>query len=187
MLLGDYGEVEHWIDEGRVDCGFLRLPVAYDFDTVSLTQDEYKVILPVGHPLAEKETISLTDLDGQPFLLLEHGGKTEVSDLLNARHVTPDIRFTTWEDFAIMAMAEKGLGIGILPDLILWRVPYQVEIRPLSKPYYRTIGLAMKNREHLTPAVRKFIEYLPFQNAVEVRRSGSTASKQTEGNAPFVF
>ena len=26
MLLGDYDEVEQWIDEGRVDCGFLRLP-----------------------------------------------------------------------------------------------------------------------------------------------------------------
>ena len=167
MLLGDYNEVEHWIDEGRVDCGFLRLPTAGGFDTVPLTQDEYKVILPVGHPLAEKETIPLTDLEGQPFLLLEHGGKTEVSDLLNSRHVTPDIRFTTWEDFAIMAMAEKGLGIGILPDLILRRVPYRIEIRPLSEPYYRTIGLAVKKRGHLTPAVRKFIEYLPFREAAE--------------------
>lgn len=165
MLLGDYDEVERWIEEGRVDCGFLRLPTAGDFDTVPLTQDAYKVILPLGHPLTEKETIPLTDLDGQPFLLLEHGGKTEVSDLLNARHVTPDIRFTTWEDFAILAMAEKGLGIGILPDLILRRVPYQVEIRPLAEPYYRTIGLAMKNRAHLTPAVRKFMEYLPFREA----------------------
>lgn len=163
MLLGDYDEVERWIEEGRVDCGFLRLPTAGDFDTVPLTQDAYKVVLPLGHPLAKKETIPLTDLDGQPFLLLEHGGKTEVSDLLNARHVTPDIRFTTWEDFAILAMAEKGLGIGILPDLILRRVPYQVEIRPLAEPYYRTIGLAMKNRAHLTPAVRKFMEYLPFR------------------------
>lgn len=26
MLLGDYDEVERWIDKGRVDCGFLRLP-----------------------------------------------------------------------------------------------------------------------------------------------------------------
>lgn len=168
MLLGDYDEVEHWIDEGRVDCGFLRLPTTGDFDTIPLTQDEYKVILPLGHPLAEKEAIPLTDLEGRPFLLLEHGGKTEVSDLLNASHVTPDIRFTTWEDFAIMAMAEKGLGIGILPDLILRRVPYGVEIRPLSEPYYRTIGLAMKNREHLTPAVQKFMEYLPFREAVEM-------------------
>ncbi len=167
MLLGDYEEVEHWIEEGRVDCGFLRLPTAYSFDTITLTQDAYKVILPVGHPLAEKESIPLTDLDGQPFLLLEHGGKTEVSDLLNTHHVTPDIRFTTWEDFAIMAMVEKGLGIGILPDLILRRIPYRIEIRPLAEPYYRTIGLAMKNREHLTPAVRKFMEYLSFREAAE--------------------
>lgn len=110
MLLGDYDEVERWIADGRVDCGFLRLPTEGKFDTIPLTQDEYKVILPVGHPLAEKETIGINDLNNQPFLLLEHGGKTEVTELLNACHVTPDIRFTTWEDFAIMAMAEKGLG-----------------------------------------------------------------------------
>ncbi len=168
LLLGDYDEVEHWIDEGRVDCGFLRLPAAYGFDTISLTQDEYKVVLPVGHPLAKKEKILMSDLNDQPFLLLEHGGKTEVSDLLSASHVTPDIRFTTWEDFAIMAMVEKGMGIGILPDLILRRVPYSIEIRSLAEPYYRTIGLAMKNREHLTSAAVKFIEYLPFREAERI-------------------
>lgn len=167
MLLGDYNEVEHWIDGGRVDCGFLRLPTAYDFDTIPLTQDEYKVVLPVGHPLAEKETIPVSVLNDQPFLLLEHGGKTEVFDLLSAYRVTPDIRFTTWEDFAIMAMVEKGMGIGILPDLILKRVPYRIEVRSLTEPYYRSIGLAMKNREHLTPAVQKFVEYLRFRETEE--------------------
>ena len=165
MLLGDYDEVERWIADGRVDCGFLRLPTEGKPDTIPLTQDEYKVILPVGHPLAEKETIGINDLNNQPFLLLEHGGKTEVTELLNACHVTPDIRFTTWEDFAIMAMPEKGLGIGILPDLILRRVPYRIEIRSLAEPYYRSVGLAMKDSDHLTPAVRKFIEYLPFREA----------------------
>ena len=115
MLLGDYDEVERWIADGRVDCGFLRLPTEGKFDTIPLTQDEYKVILPVGHPLAEKETIGINDLNNQPFLLLEHGGKTEVTELLNACHVTPDIRFTTWEDFAIMAMAEKDSASAFCP------------------------------------------------------------------------
>lgn len=82
-------------------------------------------------------------LNGLPFLLLEHGGKTEVSDLLERAHVQPDVRFTTWEDFAIMAMAERGLGVGILPDLILRRIPYRIEIRPLANPYYRPISLAV--------------------------------------------
>ncbi len=160
MLLGDYTEVEHWIEEGRVDCGFLRLPTIPALDTISLKQDEYKVVLPLNHPLAQKEKIAIHDLENQPFLLLEHGGKTEVSDLLERDHVHPDVRFTTWEDFAIMAMAEKGLGIGILPDMILRRIPYKLEIRSLKVPYYREIGLAMKNRNRLTPATQKFIEYL---------------------------
>lgn len=137
MLLGDYDEVERWIGEGRVDCGFLRLPTLPGFDTMLLKQDEYKVVLPVGYPLAVHESVPIEALNGLPFLLLEHGGKTEVSDLLERAHVQPDVRFTTWEDFAIMAMAERGLGVGILPDLILRRIPYRIEIRPLANPYYR--------------------------------------------------
>ena len=163
MLLGDYDEVEHWIGEGRVDCGFLRLPTRKNFDTILLKQDEYKLILPPGHPLAEQETVAAEELNGLPFLLLEHGGKTEVSDLLERCGVKPDIRFTTWEDFAIMAMVERGMGVSILPDMILRRIPYRLEIRSLQTPYYRPIGLAMKRGLHPAPAVRKLIEYLPFR------------------------
>ena len=79
----------------------------------ALKHDEYKVVLPCGHPLAERERIDIHELDGLPFLLLEHGGKTEVTELLEKSGVHPKIRFTTWEDYAIMAMAERGLGIGI--------------------------------------------------------------------------
>ncbi len=160
MLLGDYDEVERWINEGRVDCGFLRLPVNSDFDVISLKQDEYKAVLPIDHPLAKKEGLDYEDLNDQPFLLLEHGGKTEVSELLEKNHVYPNVRFTTWEDYAIMAMVEKGLGIGVLPEMILKRIPYQIAIRSFKNPYFREIGLAMKDRTKLTPAAWKFIEYL---------------------------
>ena len=69
------------------------------------------------------------------------------------------------EDFAIMAMVKRGMGVGILPDMILRRIPYRLEIRPLKEPYYRSIGLAMKHAAHMTPAARKFIDYLPFREA----------------------
>lgn len=158
LLLGDYNEIESWLDSGRVDCAFLPLTTTSGFEKIELIRDEYKVILPTGHPLAEREAVEIKDLNGISFLLLEHGGKTEVSDLLELHHVKPNIALTTWEDFAIMAMVEKGLGVSILPDMILRRIPYNIEIRPLKAPYYRTIGLAFKNRKKLTPAVRKFIE-----------------------------
>ena len=162
MLMGDYKEVAQWVEEGRVDCGFLRLPAEGNLDAISLKKDEYKVVLPMDHPLALAEYVDIHDLEGEPFLLLEHGGKTEVSEILERYHVHPQIRFTTWEDYAIMSMAEKGLGIGILPGLILQRIPYRIAIRPLKEPYYREIGLVMKDKKHLAPAVEKFMEYLDF-------------------------
>ena len=101
--------------------------------------------------------------DGKPFLLLEHGGKTEVSDLLDLYHVHPDIRFTTWEDFAIMAMVEKGMGISILPDLILKRAPYKSRNTPTGRAVLPLSRARNEKQKNLTPAVQKFIEYLPFR------------------------
>lgn len=162
ILLGDYAEIERWIQEGHIDCGFLSLPTHKDFDTILLKNDEYKAVLPPDHPLAKKELLDYADLNDEPFLLLEHGGKTEVSELLEQNQAHPHVRFTTWEDYAIMSMVEKGLGIGILPEMILKRIPYQIAIRSFTKPYYRKIALAMKNREIASPATQKFIAYLKY-------------------------
>ena len=160
LLLGDYNEIEGWISEGRVDCGFLRLPTMPELETIELIRDEYKLVMPCGHRFAKKDAVGIEELNDEPFLLLEHGGKTEVSELLDCYHVKPDISFTTWEDFAIMAMVEKGLGVSILPDMILRCIPYKLEIRPLKVPYYRIIGIAFKDKKNLTPATGKFVEYL---------------------------
>lgn len=163
FLLGDYEEIEQWIFEGRVDCGFLRLPTKSEYETIFLENDEYVAVLPAGHPLTEKDVLAPNDLDAQPFMLLEHGGKTEVTEFLELHKVKPDIRFTTWDDYAILSMVESGLGIGILPELILRRIPYRIEVRSFSEPFYREIGLAIRRSNTASAAVKKFIQYLKYR------------------------
>lgn len=151
MLLGDYDEIEKQIEDGRVDCGFLRLPTEPSWDTLLLKEDEYKVVLPQNHPLAAAESIPIEKLEGQPFLLLEHVGKTEVSELLEKYGVRPSVCFTTWEDFAIMAMAEKGLGIGILPSLILSAFLTILRFARLRSPFTAGSGLPVKTKTAFRP------------------------------------
>ncbi len=164
FLLGDYSEIEQWLFDGRIDCGFLRLPTRPDYDTVSLEKDEYVVILPVGHPLSEKSRIHPQDLNGLPFMLLERGGKTEVSELLEQHRIKPDVRFTTWDDYAILSMVESGLGAAVLPRLILRRIPYHVEIRSFTEPFYREIGLAVKSENSCSATVKRFVQYLKYRD-----------------------
>lgn len=164
LLLGDYTEIENWITEGRVECGFLRLPTRDEFETISLLRDELVLVLPKKHPLAELKCIPPVELNGQPFMLLEHGGKTEVSEFLELHGLKPSVRFTTWDDYAILSMVECGLGIAILPRLILQRIPYDVEIRSFTEPYYREIALALPCRKNTSAVVKRFVEYLKYRS-----------------------
>ena len=38
--------------------------------------DEYMVVLPEAHPLCVKGKIEIENLENEPFMLSEHGGKT---------------------------------------------------------------------------------------------------------------
>lgn len=163
LLLGDYTEIEKWISEGRVDCGFLRLPTDSDFETIFLEQDRLLAILPENHTLAQLEKVPVAALCDEPFMLLEKGAKTEVSEIFERCGLTPKVHFTTWDDYAIMSMVESGLGISILPELILKRVPYRIVAKELDVPAYRKIGIALRNKRTASLAVRRFLEYLNFR------------------------
>lgn len=71
---------------------------------------------------------------------------------------------TTFDDYAVLSMVEKGLGIAILPKLILQRIAYDVMVKPLDVDAYRAIGIAMKNKKELSLAARRFLEYLDFRD-----------------------
>lgn len=160
LLLGDYTEIEKWIIERRVDFGFLRLPALPQLETMFLAQDELMAVLPENHPLADCDVFPMDALCRAPFLLLEKDQNIVVSDIFRKNHLKPDIRFTTWDDYAIMSMVEAGLGISILPSLVLQRIPYHIVIKRLEMPAYRKIGIAMPDKKGSSKAVKEFIKYL---------------------------
>lgn len=163
LLLGDYTEIEEWIVRGRVDCGFIRLPVQHDLETIFLEQDKLLAILPQNHPLTNLEKIPVAALCNEPFMLLEKGAKAEISEIFERCNLTPNTHFTTWDDYSIMSMVESGLGISILPQLILKRTPYKIVAKELDVPAYRNIGLALRNKKTASLAVKRFLDYLQYR------------------------
>jgi len=163
LLLGDYDEIEEWMGEGRVDCGFVRLPVHREFETIFLERDPLLAVLPEGHPLCSEERVSLQSLCREKFILLERGGKTDVSEIFERNGLLPCAHITTWDDYAIMSMVEGGLGVSILPKLILRRIPYRIVTKELDVPAYRDICFALKNSRSASLAVRRFMDYIKYR------------------------
>lgn len=164
ILLGSYTEIERWIVNGRVDLGFIIYPTIYsDIEVEFLAKDRLLAVLPKSHPMANMESFPIEKMVDYPFMLLEKGSKSEIAKLLSDYNVHPKIDFTTWDDYAIMSMVESGLGVSILPELILKRVPYDIEIKVLDVDAYREIGIAFKDKKKISNAVKKFLEYMKYR------------------------
>ncbi len=56
--------------------------------------------------------------------------------------ISPDIKFTTKDDYAIIAKVEQGLGVSILPEAAARRTKEHVQVLELDPPVSRTIALA---------------------------------------------
>ncbi len=60
--------------DGEIDLAIIALPAPQDaFESRLLYQEAFTVALPTHHPLAEKTTIKVQDLEGHTLLLLEDG------------------------------------------------------------------------------------------------------------------
>ena len=158
--MGDYAQLSDALTSGRIDCAFTRLPVEGPFSCLPLQQDELMAVLPKDHPLASEEAIDPELLAAEPFIQLKHGSSDEVAEVLRACKSKPEPHFTTWDDYAVMSMVEAGLGVSVLPSLVLRRTPYHIAVRPLTPRFFRTLGFVTRKTAATPLAVERFMEHL---------------------------
>ena len=93
-------------------------------------------------------------------MLLEEGSVSEPLGAFENEGLIPDVRFRIHDDYTILSMVEHGLGVSILPEMVLERTDYHFAARPTEPRIIRTIGIAFQNLKALPIATRSFIDYL---------------------------
>jgi len=159
LLNGDYADVGGWLAEGTVDMGFVALPAPAGCECVTLAEDPLLAVLPVGHRLAAMERCPVREVAEEPFISLLEASNHDARRALEAAGLKPNVRFTTKDDYAIIAMVGQGLGVSIMPELLLRGRDDGVVTRPLDPPASRTLALAIPAAAHAGPAARRFAEF----------------------------
>lgn len=158
VLMGDFQEIEDWTRKGEVDFGFTTESIGSGVKATKIAQDEFLLAMPVNHRLSVKKQIRVRDLDNERFLLLEKGRQGIVSDLFVRENVHPNILLKTFEDHAILNMVKMGIGVGILPSLILQPRPQDVLLRSLTPATYRSIYLLTRDDGTVSLAAKQFLK-----------------------------
>ena len=157
---GDYTTIQEWVRTGAIDFGFVNPDAVRGLETLTLKEGAMLAVLPEHHPLAELEIVPLRAMAEEPFILMEEGHYYEPLEAFQKIGVTPNVKYTIHDDYAIMTMVEAGLGVSILAELILRRTSYRLALRPTEPPVTRTIAIGYKDRASLPMAAKRFIEHL---------------------------
>ena len=161
VMEGTDKEVLQWIDERKVDLGFVVLPETR-FDSFALLEDIFVALLPNDLEIAHKPAVQLQELLDHPFIMTSAGSQNHVMELFKAAQLTPQIKYNLSQILSILNMVNQGAGVSIVADLaldtnILSLYPNVVK-RPLSPNIKRSIGLAVKNKQQMSPTAKAFME-----------------------------
>lgn len=158
LLEGNYEDIEHWISSGAVDFGFISLPTLKSFEVIPLKKDRMLCIVPDTHPFAQLNEVRLEQTKDEMFIMPKKSCDNDVRRILKENSLTPNIKFELEEDQAIISMVQNGMGISILPEMVLYRVPNSVRILNLEGEHYRSISIAAVTFKNISPAAKKFVK-----------------------------
>ena len=158
LFNGDYHDVDRWLTDGSVDIAFITLPTEVKCRVIPLYEDPLVAILPKNHPLAVQPVCRVEDVAKEDFISLLEASNHDARRALDAVNMKPNVRFRTKDDYAVIAMVRQGLGVSIMPSLLLRGNTDGVEIRPIDPPASRTIALAAAS-DAPGPAASRFAEF----------------------------
>lgn len=166
--------------DGRIDIGFLRLPVIdKDIAFEAIFHEKFIVALPADHRLARADRISVHELAEDRFIMFpERGGsgfRTQISDICQAFGFLPLIAQEAAPMQNVIGLVGAGLGISIVPESVQKIQMPEVVYRPLLEDLpMATIALAWRKGD-ASMGVKAFSEV-----AREIAHARSTSASAAE-------
>ena len=151
-----YGEAERLLLGGAVELAFIPNRLEdQGFISSVYDKDEIVVVAPLGHFAPEPASIPVETLLGERFI-----ADTETAPLLQRELKAPCINCETSNITAILAMVEAGLGISIMPRMLLRNCTAAVKIYPIEPEEDRVVGLAVQRPTAMAPAVEQMFHHI---------------------------
>jgi DNA-binding transcriptional LysR family regulator len=129
-----------------------------------LIEDPFVLACRRDHPLAKRESLTWSDLEGQPLVAVSRTSGNRI--LLDAALVRAGVRLSWSYEVTHLStslgLVEAGLGISVLPKLATPQADHPIIVtRPIQNPEVsRTIGVVRRRGGRLAPAAERFLEML---------------------------
>ncbi|GLQ54770.1 LysR family transcriptional regulator [Devosia nitrariae] len=166
MMEGVPSTLTQLLLDGKLDIALMAQPQTFDERLTSepIYRERFGLAFASGHPYASRNTLQLSDVEGEPYLSrinCEYRGF--ISELCTQRGIEISVAYRSEREDWIMAMVAAGMGICFAPEFSV-TLP-GVMHRPVGDPeIVREVSLVSVAGRTLSPAIAGFAETVRSYN-----------------------
>ncbi len=126
-----------------------------------ILDDPVHVVLPIGHPLAEKPDLSIEDLKDEEWIAGCARCRANLIESAEAAGFTPFVRYSTDDSTVVQRLISHGTGIALMSRIALESAPSDdVVVRTVPGVGDRRIGIINRPGALEIPAIDEFVRLL---------------------------
>ncbi|HWV63049.1 MAG TPA: CysB family HTH-type transcriptional regulator [Oxalicibacterium sp.] len=115
--------IAEWVISGKSDVGIATEGLSQFDELVSFPcyRWHHAIVVPDGHPLLQKNPVTLADLAAYPLITYDLGftGRSHIDDAFRQENITTDIVLTAMDSDVIQQYVALGLGVGLVASMAL--------------------------------------------------------------------
>lgn len=157
---GTYDDMKDWLRNGQTDIAFLSFGCREEFALTELFAEPLRCITPKGWPAPPDGIMTPELMNGQDFVVQGDATDAEMRQYLKKHKISTERRCHVLDDLSNLAMVEAGMGISIMPEMLLKTCTSEVDIYPLSPAENRVVGITSQRPGAMAPAVEQMFHHI---------------------------
>ena len=156
-----HDEMINGLIDGSLDMTLMSYPGdKVNIDFIPILEDPMLLALPPGHELSSYDYVPVEKLRDRPFIMTYESYDRDPHRVFEDAGFMPPVRYYSRDDFAVLSMVQRGLGLAILPELTINEFPGDYDTRMLDPEAYRTLGIGIRSLEYAGPLTKFVIGYI---------------------------
>ncbi len=155
-----HDEMIRGLNEGTLDMVLMSEMSDQGIDFIPIVDDPLVVVFSEKHDLSDYNSVPVEVLKDYPFVMTYKTYDRDPHLVFEKAGFMPDVKYFSKDDSAVLAMVQRGLGLAILPELIVREFPGNYDYRLLDPEAYRTLGIGVKSLKDAGPLTKAVIKYI---------------------------
>ena len=151
-------DIFNLLKNGKLDLAFCAHRDTWA-DSITVMKQPLYLTVPIGHPLAERASVSFEDFAREPFVMLDKPSslRTQIDRIFTQRGVIPNVVFEVRECNAALQYVALKFGVTVVPEVPAMKTERvcAIPIADAGKDFVRSVYLSWDRSRPLSPVVTR--------------------------------